>query len=295
MKLQDNKNIFCSVSAGLSSVMMAIKIREWYPDHNILFAMANTSKERSESLRFMHECDKHYNLNLHWIEAEFHDSGVGVTPRVVTYENLKTQGEVFEAGIKKHGIPSKINKWCNRDMKLEVLRKFADSKFGKNNYSIAVGLRIDEIDRVRKDYKTNNVFYPLMDRKIDSKARNKFWSEQPIKISIPAYKGNCDLCFAKSNRKLMTILSEEPEVGFWWQEMIEKYGDNPKPSSSSYTDILSDLQKEGKKMTFYREYRTVEDLVKMAQQPFSKATDEYIYENDLFDSEEDCGKGCSVF
>jgi hypothetical protein len=54
MKL-DNKNIFCSVSAGYSSVMMAIKLH-WFPNHNIINVMANTSKEREESLHFMNEC-----------------------------------------------------------------------------------------------------------------------------------------------------------------------------------------------------------------------------------------------
>ena len=45
MKLENNKNIFCSVSAGYSSVMMAIKLRDWFPDHNIINVMGNTSKE----------------------------------------------------------------------------------------------------------------------------------------------------------------------------------------------------------------------------------------------------------
>lgn len=291
MKLKSNKNIFCSVSSGYSSVMMAIKIKEWYSDHNIIFAMANTSKERLESLDFMNECDKLYKLNLKWIEAEFHEKGVGVTAKVVDYKNLKTKGEIFEDGIKKLGIPSNVNKWCNRDMKLIPLKKYADSVFGLNNYSIAVGLRIDEMDRVRKDYKDNNVFYPLMDYKISKKERNKFWLNQPIKISIPAYKGNCDLCFEKSNRKLMTIIKEEPDKAIWWDNMIKKYSHIKKENSPSYNDLL----KENNGMTFYRGYKTIEDLVKMAEQPFSKATDEYIYENDLFDLEGECGSGCKVF
>ena len=291
MKLENNKNIFCSVSAGYSSVMMAVKIKEWYPDHNIIFAMANTSKERLESLDFMNQCDNLYNLKMKWIEAEFHDKGVGVTAKVVSYKNLKTKGEIFEAGIKKLGIPSNVNKWCNRDMKLTPLKKYADSVFGLNNYSIAVGLRIDEIDRVRKDYKDNNVFYPLMDNNISKKERNKFWESQPIKIDIPAYKGNCDLCFEKSNRKLMTIIKEEPDTAIWWDTMIKKYSHIPKENSPSYNDLL----KENNGMTFYRGYKTIQDLVKMAEQPFSKATDEYIYQNDLFDLEGDCGSGCNVF
>ena len=291
MMIKSNKNIFCSVSAGYSSVMMAIKLRDWFPDHNIINVMANTSKERKESLHFMNECDKHFELDLVWLEAEFHEKGTGVTPKIVTYENLKRNGEIFEEGIKKLGIPSKINKWCNRDMKLEILTKYAKSIFGKDNYSVAVGLRIDEMDRVRKDYKSNNVFYPLMDRKISQKERNKFWKDQPVKISIEAYKGNCDLCFAKSNRKLITIIKQEPDLIEWWDRMIKEYGQITIEGKPSYNDLLE----ANNGMTFYRGYNTIEDLVKMAQQPFTKATDEYIYKNDLFDLEDECGSGCSVF
>ena len=291
MKLKNNKNIFCSVSAGYSSVLMAIKIKEWYPNHNIIYAMANTSKECEESLEFMDMADNYYNINLSWIEAEFHEKGVGVTYNIVNYKDLKRNGEIFEQGIKKLGIPSNVNKWCNRDMKLVPLKKYADSIFGINNYSIAVGLRIDELDRVRKDYKDNNVFYPLMDRKISKKERNKFWKDQPIQITIPAYKGNCDMCFEKSNRKLMTIIKEDFNISIWWDKMIKEYGHIQKETSPSYNDLLE----ENDGMTFYRGYKTIEDLVKMAEQPFSKATDEYIYENDLFDFEGDCGSGCQVF
>lgn len=291
MKLENNKNIFCSVSAGYSSVMMAIKLHEWFPDHNIINVMANTSKEREESLIFMNECDKHFKLNLVWIEAEFNEKGVGVAPNIVTYENLKRNGEIFEQGIKKLGIPSQVNKWCNRDMKYEILTKYANGIFGRNNYSVAVGLRIDEIDRVRKDYKDNNVFYPLMDRKINQKERNRFWKDKPIKINIEAYKGNCDLCFAKSNRKLLTIIKEEPHLTEWWNRMIKEYGQTTIDGKPSYNDLLE----ANKGMTFYRGYNTIEDLIKMAQQPFTLSTDEYIYKNDLFDLEDECGSGCSVF
>lgn len=210
MKLQDNKNIFCSISAGYSSVMMALKLREWYPDHHIIYGMANTSKERKESLDFMNECDQYFDLKMSWIEAIFNKHGEGVDFKIVDFKDLKVNGEIFEQGIKKLGIPSKINAWCNRDMKIVPLKKFADSVFGLNNYSIAVGLRGDEMDRVKKAYFTNNTFYPLLDHGISKRDRNKFWDDQPIKIKIPAYKGNCDMCFKKSNRKLMTIISEEP-------------------------------------------------------------------------------------
>ncbi len=290
MKL-DNKNIFCSVSAGYSSVMMALMMPKLYPNHNIIYAMANTSKERIESLDFMNECDKHFGLNMVWIEAVINqEKGKGTDFKITTFENLKRKGELFEDGIKKYGIPSKINKWCNRELKLVPLKKYVDSIFGKNNYSIAVGLRADEMDRVMASFKENNVFYPLLDNGISTKDRNRFWKDQPIQIKIPAFKGNCDMCFEKSNRKLMTTIVEEPDKAIWWDNMIKKYSQialEGKPSYNAYA--------ENGGMNFYRENKTIEELIEMAKQPFSKATDEYVYENDLFDLEGDCGGGCVVF
>lgn len=292
MKLKDNKNILCTVSAGYSSIMMAIKLREWYPDHHIVYVMANTSKERKESLEFMNQCDIEYKLNMTWVEAVFNERGKGVDFKTVDYKNLERNGEIFEQGIKKLGIPCKINKWCNRDMKIVPIKKFADwiGCFGGEKYSIAVGMRTDEMDRIKKDYKINNTFYPLIDNNISKKERNLFWSKQPIKIKIPAYKGNCDLCFAKSNRKLTTIIKEEPNIADWWGKMIDKYSKISIEGKPSYN-----IYAENGGMNFFRENRSIEDLVKLAQQPFRKATDEYIYESDLFDAEDECGSGCQVF
>lgn len=290
MKL-NNKNIFCSVSAGYSSVLMAIKIKEWYPDHNIVFAMANTSKERIESIDFMHKCDNHFNLNLVWIEAIIREgSGNGTDFKITEYKQLKRKGEIFEQGVKKYGIPSKINKWCNRELKLVPLKKYVDNIFGLNNYSIAVGIRADEIDRVGVNYKINNTFYPLLDKGIDTKYRNKFWSKQPIKIDISAYEGNCDHCFEKSFRKNMTICVENPRLSEWWHDIESKYSKvtiDGKPSYNSYA--------EGEGMHFFRENKSMAELIEMSKMPFSKATDEYVYENTLFDYEGDCGSGCKVF
>lgn len=291
MKIKDNKNIFCSVSAGYSSIMMALRMEEWYPNHNIVYGMANTSKERVESLDFMNKCDVHFGLELTWIEAVVNqERGVGTDFKVVDFCDLKTKGELFEDGIRKYGIPSVINKWCNRDLKLVPLKKFCDSIFGLNNYSIAVGIRADEIDRVSKNYQSNNIFYPLVENNISTRDRNRFWANQPVQIKIPAYKGNCDLCFEKSNRKLMTMISEEPESAIWWNDMIEKYSKIPIDGKNSYNQYVEDGG-----MHFYRKNRTIKDLIEMAKKPFTKATDEYVYENELFDAEGDCGGGCTVF
>jgi hypothetical protein len=272
--------------------MMAVKMREWYPDHNIINVMANTSKERTESLEFMDRCDKHFGLDLKWVEAEINqEAGVGTSYKLCKYEDLKTNGEIFEDGIKKYGIASVANKWCNREMKTVPMKKFADDIFGSNNYSIAIGIRIDEIDRVSNSYDSNNIFYPLIEHDIDHRARNRFWADSPIRITIPAFKGNCDFCFEKSRRKLLTIIREDGEiVSNWWDEMENLYSHIPIDGK----DVYNGLACNGGHF-FGRGNTPVADLIQMAKKPFRKATDEYIYENELFDFESDCGVNCSIF
>ena len=288
--MRKSNNIICATSAGYTSVMMAIKMKEWYPDCNIVNVFLNTGKEDIRSLKFMYECDKHYNLNLVWLESiinPFKNSGSSY--RVTSYSNLDTSGKIFEQGIKKYGIPNRTNKWCNRELKLVPLEKYANDLFGKNNWSLALGIRTDEIDRISEKYKTNNIFYPPFENKIDSRERNKFWSTEPIKLSLKAYEGNCDECFEKSKRKRMTIAVENPEKLIWWNDMEEKYSLIEIEGKEQYNNAV----KSGG-VYFGRMNESIQQLIEEAKKPFKKATDEYIYENDLFDLESDCGNSCTL-
>ena len=287
---KDNKNILCATSSGYSSVMMAIMLKDLYPDHNIINCMSNVSKETPESLKFMNECDEYFGLDLIWIETIWNERGTGVGFEVKKYKDLKTKGEIYEMGIQKLGIPSKINPWCNRDMKTVPMKKFADEMFSADNYSIAIGIRADEMDRISESYKTNNIFYPLIDEKISSIDRNKFWDKQPIKIEIPAFKGNCELCFKKSKRKLMTIIKQQPSITDWWLEMESKYSNIEIEGKDAYNSYI----KNGGAY-FNRSNQSLIELIADAKLPFRSATDEYIYENDLFDDEDSCGSSCSAF
>ena len=288
--MKKNDNIICATSAGLTSVMMAIKMKEWYPDCNVVNVFLNTSKEDERSLIFMNECDKYYGLNLVYLEAVINKkNGLGTDYIITSFENLKRNGEIFEDGIKKYGIPSRVNKWCNRELKQVPLKKFADNLFGSENWSLAEGLRIDEIDRVSDHYKTNNTFYPPFDHNISKKERNKFWLNEPIKLNLKGYEGNCDFCFEKSKRKRMTIANENPDKLIWWNEMENKYSLMPIDGKDQYNTMALNGG-----AFFGRMNESIQQIIEDAKKPFSKATDEYIYESDLFDFESDCGKNCSL-
>lgn len=289
--MKNSDNIICSVSAGLTSVMMAIKMKEWYPNNNIINVFANTSKEDIRSLKFMNECDVFYNLKLVWIEADINSNkNKGTNYKITSFSELITDGSIFEKGIKKYGIPNVANKWCNRDLKLVPLTKYSNDIFGHNNWSVAIGIRTDEIDRISENYKTNNIFYPPFENKISKRERNYFWSKEPIKIKIKGYEGNCDACFEKSRRKILTIANEYPEKLIWWDEMEKKYSLIELDGKDNYNQ---NVRNGG--AFFGRKNISITEILKDLNKPFQKSTDEYIYESDLFDGESECGSGCQIF
>jgi hypothetical protein len=287
--MKTSNNVICATSAGLTSVMMSIKMKEWYPECNVVNVFLNTGKEDPRSLKFMYECDKYFNLNLVWLEAVINGKKQGSTYKITSYENLNTDGKIFEKGIQKYGIPSRVNKWCNRELKLEPLKKYANDFFGVNNWCLALGIRIDEMDRVSEKYKENNTFYPPFENKVNQRERNKFWKDQPIKLDIKGYEGNCDFCFEKSKRKRMTIAVENPSKLIWWDKMENKYSLREIEGKEQYNSMV-----RSGGAYFGRLNESIQQIIEDAKKPFSKATDEYMYENDLFDFETACGINCSI-
>lgn len=290
--MKTSENIVCTVSAGYSSMLMAIKAKEWYPNDNIIYLFANTGREDERSLEFLKDCSDYFGINILYIEPVLNTKkGKGTTYKVVDFKDLDRSGWFFELGISIYGIPSVANKWCNRDLKHTPITKFCNDYFGVDNWCVALGIRIDEMDRFSENYKTNNMFYPLVEQKIDSRERNKFWSEQPIKLKIKAYEGNCTLCFEKSNRKRMTIAKEHPDKVIWWDEQEKKYGHIKIEGKEVYNNMI-DL--EGRN-NFGRQNKSIEWLVEQSKNPFRKASDDYIYESRLFDEEDECGSSCQIF
>lgn len=295
MKL-NNKNIICTVSSGYSSAMMALKIKEWYPDHNIIFCFANTGKENVKSIAFLEAFDLTFNLGIKYLEAVINPQRrKGTKHKELRFGEVLSDGKTFEEGIKKYGIPSVANKWCTRELKNRVIKSYGDSVFGKKNYSIAIGLRADEINRISAEYQSNNVFYPLVENNITSNDRNKFWSETGeelgLKLDIPAYEGNCEGCFEKSNRKNLTHIKKDPSILDWYILMQNRYSKVKIEGKTQYNEMID---KYGGAY-FFRGNVTAEEMLEQSRGDFKPATDEYVYENDYLDKEDSCGGGCVIF
>ncbi|MDT9499160.1 phosphoadenosine phosphosulfate reductase domain-containing protein [Capnocytophaga canimorsus] len=267
------KNILITFSGGRTSAFMSALCKERYKDDNLLFVFANTGKERPETLKFVNQCDKYFNLNLVWLEADIsQEKGKGTGYKIVDFETANRNGQPFENAIKKYGLPSKLYRHCTRELKEVPIHKFVKEVF-KGDYVTALGIRADEPHRQSNK---KNVIYPLAETNITEKFIREWWEKQPFDLQLKDYQGNCDLCFLKSKRKRMTLISEFENIAHWWGEMEQKYANERCPMF----DVRGNL--------------TIEDLVEMAQQPFEKATDKHELRKQMpeFDFELDTEFNC---
>jgi hypothetical protein len=252
--MNEMKNLLISFSGGRTSAFMCKFILEHsaYKDFNKLFVFANTGKENETTLKFADQCDKHFNLDLTWIEAQVpKEKGIGTKYKIVNYETASRNGEPFEDVIKKFGLPSKLYRHCTRDLKEIPIHKYAKDIF-QDKYLTAIGIRADEKHRVgNKD----GFIYPLAEYGVDEKLIRNWWDAQPFDLQLKDYQGNCDLCFLKSFRKKLTIINENKNVAKWWQEMEDKYGKDHQDKFDYIKDI------------------SVKELIERSKQPFHKAID----------------------
>jgi hypothetical protein len=254
------RKILISFSGGRTSAFMAkfILEHEKYRKCEKLFVFANTGKEREETLDFVNKCDKEFNLNLTWVEADIPPTkGEGTNYRIVDFKTASRNGEPFEMLNKKFGLPSKYYRHCTRDLKEVPIHKYAKSIFGKD-YLTAIGIRADEQHRIGSDPKK---VYPLAEMGIDEKIVRNFWDRQPFDLELKDYEGNCDLCFLKSTRKRLTLITETPTIADWWNDQELKYGNEKQSKFDAHR-------------SFY-----VSDLVSMAKKPFAKAIDKHELRN----------------
>lgn len=279
-------NIFVSVSGGETSWFMAQLIKKQWSDKNLLFGFANTGKEREETLEFNRKCSELFEIELHWVEAIVHfGKRKGCTHKVVDFETADRKGNVFEEVIRKYGIPNVVFPHCTRELKANPLKSFADEYFGKNNYYKAIGIRIDEIDRVSDKKDKLKLTYPLVTPFATKKPWiNSFWETQPFRLGLKSYEGNCDYCFKKSDRKLLTLRTEENGKRFqWWHEMEHLY---------EFHLAGRDRSKFPPPYRFFRKNRTCNDIDLMAKTAFKPSEDEKYILNIEFTDEMDYTNGC---
>ena len=283
------KKLCIAFSGGETSGYMAQYLKNHkQEEYEMVFIFANTGQENEETLKFVDQCDKEFNLNVIWLEAKINQElGKGTRWNIVTYETASRNGEPFEDGIKKFGLPNMVNQWCTRDLKMYPIHNYIKKELGWKGYWTAIGIRNDEIDRVSATRLEQKLYYPLVEDLPMSKPKiNFWWAQQKFRLELKGYEGNCKWCWKKSDNKLMTIAIERPEYFDFARKVEKLYEDFVPPSKSRIMQ---------KPVRMFRHYKSVDDIFKNSKLPFKKQIDDsdiYNWQISIFDNDLDSSNGC---
>jgi 3'-phosphoadenosine 5'-phosphosulfate sulfotransferase (PAPS reductase)/FAD synthetase len=263
--------------------------------HEILITFANTGREKEETLEFVDAADRHFcqprGHRVVWLEAIIHHGErKAPTAKVVTFETANRDGKVFESAIAKHGIFNKSYPNCTGRLKDEPIHWWLRSQgWERGSYDTAIGIRADEIlSRASKNMKERRFVYPLADEGWRKRDVNAYMAKFPWDLKLAGdHHGNCDGCWKKSLRKLMTRAKEDPSVFDWWGQMERKYG------------MVSNGDNQTEPRTFFRQNKSAQDIVKLAfTTDFAPYVDDQFNQPELFDDLLDlgssCGESCEV-
>lgn len=257
------KRICVSVSGGRSSAVMAyiIATSSLYKDIPKVFVFANTGKEREETLIFITELEKLIGHKIHWVEAVVTmQIGVGIEAIEVDYLTASRKGEPFQAVIEKESftagfgkLPNMSAPYCSGRLKQVPIHKFTKEYFGTTQYTKAMGMRLEDIEEtrrlswaeVRAQVEKGKMLFPLLtdfENPMNQLAVHRYLRSLGVDLGIASTRGNCDLCWKKSDRNIIETLREGNTDPSFWIDMEEKTG--------------------GK---FYRGKRSIKDFVELAK------------------------------
>lgn len=280
----EKKKMLISFSGGRTSAfMMQWLLMNKADQFEMKVVFANTGMENEKTLLFVKQCSDHFNTECIWVEACTNPIyRKGVSAKVVNFETASRNGEPFDKSNKKHGLPNQSTPHCTRELKANTIKAYL-KEIGWKKYYTAIGIRVDEIDRMNANKDKLRLVYPLVSMIPTTKIQiNDYWKKMPFDLQIREHEGNCNCCWKKSLKKLLTIAKEDPSAFDWWKSQEKKY-ENFVPTSRSHNPNIK------LPVRMYRGNRSVDDIIELSKQPFEA----FIDIN--FEAPNGCEESCEAF
>lgn len=216
-----------SFSGGRTSAYMLYKVLEAHdmslPEEAIV-CFANTGKEDEATLKFVHDCETNWGVKIHWVEFQYAKEPKNRF-KLVDYKTASRNGEPFAASIDQNGkpyLPNPVARICTTNLKIRVIHHYLKSIGWDHNERMDwVGIRADEQRRAAKIERDRT---PLVTAGVTKEIVGEFWRNQSFDLELPnmngvTMHGNCDLCFLKPTRQVISLIREKPERADWWIKM----------------------------------------------------------------------------
>ncbi len=235
-----------SFSGGATSGFMLRKILDAYggelpDDARVVFC--NTGLEHSKTLDFVHEIESRW-CAVDWVEYCPENRF-----KVVNYESASREGEPFSALLEARGYPpTPVARICTTNLKIRASASYLKC-LGWSEWDNAIGLRADEphrVHRMKPDCKAETPVMPMYHAGHTLHDVDEWWSDQPFKLEIPRWMGNCCGCYLKSRGRLEMVASEDPKHLEWWAREEEKLGKPFRIDRPGYRSIQLQVINQGR-------------------------------------------------
>lgn len=255
------------ISGGRSSAMMArhIQTSEKYKDFEKLYVFCNTGQERPETIDFLKNIVKYWNIPLNIIEGVYSlEMGIGVKSKLVCFDTLDMSGRVFSEAIahmnknKWTGVPNPATPYCSEYLKTRVSHDFAREIFGTTKYIKAIGYRKEDMPKritfseLKEDKKRIAPLLTDFYQPISQLDLNVFFDNEPFKLEIHSELGNCELCWKKSEKNLIKAIQYGTRFIDWHNKEELKYGNMFFRNNLSITDLVK-LAESGTQTELFNE------------------------------------------
>jgi hypothetical protein len=202
-----------------------IDANDGLPDDCIV-TFANTGKEAEETLEFVRDCGKYWDVPIVWLEYQWAEETKNRF-KVVDFDTAARDGEPFEALIHaKKYLPNPVARFCTIEMKIKTIARYlvaqglSEDMASAESMSI-VGIRADEQRRAAKIEPHRR---PLVAAGVTKETVSAFWAQQTFDLGLPNVNGvtphgNCDLCYLKGANLIESLILEKPSRADWWARM----------------------------------------------------------------------------
>lgn len=293
-----------SFSGGeTSAFMLYYLLKNKSEEYEFVILFANTGRENNQTLDFVKKCSEYFKCKIVWVEAVF-NKGASVNKgnkhkevcyeTATRYQDWKSRRDTpYEEMVQLYGLGNISNRVSTRELKQRPIESYLRSiGWNKGSYTTFIGIRIDEIDRMSINKKKLKIEYPLVNMiPFTKKHVNFFWANQPFRLLLKGYEGNCVTCYKKSLIKLAAIMHEAPDK-FDFDKYLEwRYGYYiPERRIKELVRRLKPLPQLPIKI--FRENTTVFDIEKISkfQKNISDDSKEYDIQLSLYQEE-----SCEVF